>query len=58
MLLTKLVFLDKASEGRRTIGLTVVGLRVWSRMRAPVAKAWEQAHREESFWGEGDQSLR
>ena len=48
----KMVVLPKpGGEGTRVIGLTACPLRVWSRLRQPLAARWEQAHPDDAFWG-------
>ena len=42
ILLTTIVFLDKKTGGARPIGLIVSLLRIWSRLRQPVASAREK----------------
>jgi hypothetical protein len=45
------VLLDKPSGGDRTIGLSVAPLRIWSKMRRPLAAAWEASHNDDFFHG-------
>ena len=54
--LTKVIFLDKPDGGVRPICLTCAFLRIWSRLRQPVAKQWEAEHSAEFFWGSGTKS--
>jgi hypothetical protein len=37
--------------GSRTIGLSSAALRVWSKLRQPLAAAWEDAAPDPAFWG-------
>ena len=46
-----MVLRRKPSGGHRTIGLTVVPLRVLSRLRRPLAQKWENDHDAAYFWG-------
>ena len=45
------VLLDKPTGGDRTIGLSVAPLRIWSKMRRPMAAAWEASHFDDFFYG-------
>jgi len=54
--LTLICFLAKPEGGVRPIGLTICLLRVWSRLRSPVARQWEAANDSQVFWGKGTQS--
>ena len=39
--LNKMVFLDKAGGGDRTIGLGNLIFRIWQKVRSPAIKSWE-----------------
>ena len=54
--LTMVVFLDKPEGGFRPICLICCLLRVWSKMRQPIAKRWEADHAAEFFWGSATRS--
>ena len=45
------VLLDRPNGGDRTIGLSVAPLRIWSKIRRPLASGWEKDHSDEFFFG-------
>eukprot|EP00959_Pyramimonas_sp_CCMP1952_P466565 9490160-Pyramimonas_sp.AAC.1 len=56
MLVNSIVFLGKPDGGVRPIGLLPLLFKIYSRVRQPLCRAWEQAHPCSAFWGGGSKS--
>ena len=51
--LTKMIFINKPTGGKRPIGLTCLWMRLYSRLRADIARQWEITNAEKFFIGIG-----
>ena len=49
-MVTHIVFIPKPEGGVRPIGLLCLVAKIWSKLRQPMCRDWEKAHRMDFFW--------